>query len=170
MRVGTTVAESKDTVQYLRSRNHSDGGGGGGSPALSLSSSGATERTGTMNRSRQVLYTAGEPSDKFIVILEGTVEVRVHNFTFEKGPFYSFGVEALERKGVFTPDFTVRALTDLTFIKVLAEHSRWLYFAVVSCTVAYLVQKPVSNASLIFKIHSRHRHLDLVLTHIEYLM
>ena len=65
-----------------------------------------------------VLYTAGTRCDYFVLVLEGQVNVTLKSFDFERGPFDHFGVDVLETKAPFIPDYTVTALTDLTFVKV----------------------------------------------------
>ncbi|XP_067952113.1 metal transporter CNNM2-like isoform X1 [Watersipora subatra] len=89
-----------------------------------------------------LLYIAKKPADYFIIILQGkcSVEIGKDNYRFEAGPFYCFGAQALSAgankdafssnsasnlqdlvysKGhMYIPDFTVKALTDLEFVKV----------------------------------------------------
>ncbi|EDO48694.1 predicted protein [Nematostella vectensis] len=76
------------------------------------------------------LYKRGTPADFFVLILQGKVEVNVgqEQFVFEEGPFTHFGGMALVNSSnihgstktlaQYVPDYTVRAMSDLTYIKV----------------------------------------------------
>uniref|UniRef100_H3B9F4 Metal transporter n=1 Tax=Latimeria chalumnae TaxID=7897 RepID=H3B9F4_LATCH len=93
------------------------------------------------------LYQRNHPVDHFILILQGRVEVEIgkEGFKFENGAFTYYGVSALtspssvhqspvasfrlnhrdqldldesNKYSTYCPDYTVRALTDLQFIKV----------------------------------------------------
>ncbi|GFS03282.1 metal transporter CNNM2 [Elysia marginata] len=70
------------------------------------------------------IYEKDQASDKFVLILQGTVEVIVGNtnMVFESGPFSHYGVEALTglaetpRPKEYIPDFSVRVLTDVQYL------------------------------------------------------
>ena len=68
------------------------------------------------------LYKKGTHTDVFILILQGRVEVTVgqENIVFEDGPFSVFGTKALtcESGHQFHPDYTVKILTDVQYLKV----------------------------------------------------
>ncbi|CAL8077511.1 unnamed protein product [Orchesella dallaii] len=104
-----------------------------------------------------ILYERGKPADYFIMILEGKVyaEIGKENLIFESGPFSYFGTNSLSltstgdvslplefRKSspdtslqsitaVYIPDYNVRAVTDLTYVKI----SRSMYIAAKQATV-----------------------------------
>uniref|UniRef100_A0A9L0ISX4 Metal transporter n=1 Tax=Equus asinus TaxID=9793 RepID=A0A9L0ISX4_EQUAS len=110
------------------------------------------------------LYQRSQPVDYFILILQGRVEVEIgkEGLKFENGAFTYYGVSALTapssvhqspvsslqsirhdlqpepadstRLSAYCPDYTVRALSDLQFIKVTiwAAHSSWLLASLVS--------------------------------------
>ncbi|XP_075419302.1 metal transporter CNNM3 [Tenrec ecaudatus] len=87
------------------------------------------------------LYQRSQPVDYFVLILQGRVEVEIgkEGLRFENGAFTYYGVSALAapssvhqspvsslqpepadgtRSSTYCPDYTVRALSDLQFIKV----------------------------------------------------
>ncbi|XP_045139769.1 metal transporter CNNM3 [Echinops telfairi] len=87
------------------------------------------------------LYQRSQPVDYFVLILQGRVEVEIgkEGLRFENGAFTYYGVSALTapssvhqspvsslqpepadgtRSSTYCPDYTVRALSDLQFIKV----------------------------------------------------
>lgn len=89
------------------------------------------------DREKTYLFTRGIPTDYFVLILEGKVEVTVGNedFTFDETQFSSFGAPALvsnpqsttqtglpaiSQKGsaVYIPDYSVRVLTDVRYLKI----------------------------------------------------
>ncbi|ODN06178.1 Metal transporter CNNM4 [Orchesella cincta] len=105
-----------------------------------------------------VLFERGKPADYFIMILEGKVfaEIGKENLIFESGPFSYFGTKSLNIIGgagdatltpeyrksspdtslqgvtaVYIPDYNVRAVTDLTYVKI----SRAMYIAAKQATV-----------------------------------
>ena len=68
----------------------------------------------------QLLYEADKPADYFILILEGHVQTVAggrEQFQFDRGPFHSFGVDAL-RDVNFVPDYTVQPSTDILYLRV----------------------------------------------------
>lgn len=73
------------------------------------------------------LYKKGISADYFICIIQGQVEVVVGNecLVFVDGPFSVFGMQALfaEKGQAFLPDYDVKMLSDLQFLKI----SRSLY-------------------------------------------
>lgn len=83
------------------------------------------------NTSYNFLYRKGVAADFFTLIIQGKVEVTIgqDELTFEEGPFTTFGTNALVSslsgsnfniKGAlqYTPDFTVRAVTDIMYLKI----------------------------------------------------
>lgn len=80
------------------------------------------------------LYKKGSHTDFFALILQGRVEVTVgdENIVFEDGPFSVFGIKALtnESGSQYMPDFTVKILSTLQFLKI----SRSLYRSAVRAT------------------------------------
>ena len=70
------------------------------------------------------LYRASIPATSFTLVLEGHLEVEVgrDGLKFEAGPFYHFGVQALELAdsggGDYIPDFTVRPISDCLLLVV----------------------------------------------------
>ncbi|XP_076464792.1 unextended protein-like [Babylonia areolata] len=87
------------------------------------------------------IYKRSEECDYFVLILEGHVEVKIgkENLVFESGPFNYFGLECfdclkdmkIERlKDVtdlrllppYTPDFSVKALTPMQFLRIHRVH------------------------------------------------
>lgn len=84
---------------------------------------------------RHYLYTRNKPADCFILILQGKVEVEAgkENMKFETGAFSYYGTMALSLVppgsnqfgscilGQYVSDFSVRALTDLQYIKVTRQ-------------------------------------------------
>nr|CDP94157.1 Bm5068, isoform b [Brugia malayi] len=87
------------------------------------------------------LYTKQEPSERFILILEGRAMVTIgqNEMTFEAGPWHCFGGEFLEQlvavtfsrnslstSGVspavsFTPDFSAVVRDDCTYLEITAQ-------------------------------------------------
>ncbi|KAK0042373.1 metal transporter CNNM4 [Biomphalaria pfeifferi] len=78
---------------------------------------------------KNYIYQKGVPSDKFVLILQGNVEVIAcgENMVFECGPFSYFGVDALDlvrrqsslnvvKAADYVPDFSVRAVSDLQYL------------------------------------------------------
>ncbi|XP_043275571.1 unextended protein isoform X2 [Venturia canescens] len=118
-----------------------------------------------------VIYQQGKPVDYFVLILEGRVEVTVgkENLMFESGPFTYFGQQALSTNVViaesptnanpqtlgsiqsvnldailrhtFVPDYTVRAITEVFYVKV----KRSLYLAAKRATLLDKSQKDSSQ-------------------------
>ncbi|XP_015609989.1 metal transporter CNNM4 isoform X2 [Cephus cinctus] len=114
-----------------------------------------------------VIYQQGKPVDYFVLILEGRVEVTVgrENLMFESGPFTYFGSQALTAnigiaespvnanpqtlgsiqsinldamlRHTFVPDYTVRAVTEVFYLKV----KRSLYLAAKRATLLERSQK-----------------------------
>ena len=68
------------------------------------------------------LYKKGTSADYFICIIQGQVEVIVgnENLVFVDGPFTVFGMQALfaEKGQAFLPDYDVKLLSDLQYLKV----------------------------------------------------
>jgi len=68
------------------------------------------------------LYKKGTSADYFICIIQGQVEVIVgnENLVFVDGPFTVFGMQALfaEKGRAFLPDYDVKLLSDLQYLKV----------------------------------------------------
>ena len=82
-----------------------------------------------VNRPHVFLYKKGVMADYFVLILEGKVEVSIgqEEFTFDEGSFSCFGTKALVcsaagamPRGVpqYFPDYTVRAVSDLLYMKI----------------------------------------------------
>ncbi|XP_064631604.1 metal transporter CNNM4-like [Lineus longissimus] len=98
-----------------------------------------------------VIFKAGMPCDFFAMILIGRVQVEIgkEKLIFEGGPFMYFGVQALQgvppiltrsqssgsiaslasvgpsyyhRQPTYNPDFSVKALTDVQFLKIHRAH------------------------------------------------
>ena len=73
------------------------------------------------------LYKHNTPTDAFILILQGRIEVTVgtESLVFEDGPFSVFGVNSLicESGQQFLPDYSVKVVSDVQYLKV----SRSLY-------------------------------------------
>lgn len=119
------------------------------------------------NDSAAVIYQQGKAVDYFVLILEGRVEVTVgkENLMFESGPFTYFGSQALTTnigiaesptngnpqnlgsiqsinldamlRYTFVPDYTVRAVTEVFYVKV----KRSLYLAAKRATLLERSQK-----------------------------
>ncbi|XP_066278503.1 metal transporter CNNM4-like isoform X8 [Branchiostoma lanceolatum] len=85
------------------------------------------------------IYTNGKPADYFVLILQGRVEVRAgkEGLTYETGPFTHFGEAAIVASGivnqpqigisssqslVYVPDYSVRAVTDVQYIRIRRAH------------------------------------------------
>ncbi|KAK7086718.1 Metal transporter cnnm2 [Halocaridina rubra] len=98
------------------------------------------------------IYTQGKPADYFVLIIEGYVEVVIgkEGLTFENGPFTYFGLAALPQvkglvespsialhrsrgsirsiqsldttKSSFVPDYSVRAVSDVLYLKISCSH------------------------------------------------
>ncbi|XP_034245188.1 metal transporter CNNM4 isoform X2 [Thrips palmi] len=111
------------------------------------------------------IYQQGKPSDYFVLILEGRVEVTVgkENLMFESGPFTYFGTQALMQsvnvaespsiptnmgslqsvnldvmlRHTFVPDYTVRAVMDVLYIRV----RRSAYLAAKQATLMAISRK-----------------------------
>ena len=68
------------------------------------------------------LYKKGRSADYFICIIQGQVEVVVgnENLVFVDGPFTVFGMQALfaEKGQAFLPDYDVKLLCDLQYLKI----------------------------------------------------
>ncbi|XP_020942928.1 metal transporter CNNM3 isoform X5 [Sus scrofa] len=120
------------------------------------------------------LYQRSQPVDYFILILQGRVEVEIgkEGLKFENGAFTYYGVSALAapssvpqspvsslqsvrhdlppepadgtRLSAYCPDYTVRALSDLQFIKV----TRLQYLNALLATRAQALPQPSENADL----------------------
>ncbi|XP_033215511.1 metal transporter CNNM4 isoform X2 [Belonocnema kinseyi] len=120
-----------------------------------------------------LIYQQNKPADYFILILEGRVEVTMgkENLTFESGPFTYFGTQALAinvtalespvaanpvamgsihslnltaiARHTFTPDYTVRAVTELIYVKI----KRSLYLAAKRATLLERSQKDISPST-----------------------
>ncbi|XP_011882400.1 PREDICTED: metal transporter CNNM4 [Vollenhovia emeryi] len=119
-----------------------------------------------------IIYQQGKAVDYFVLILEGRVEVTVgkENMMFESGPFTYFGSQALTAnigiaesptnanpqtvgsiqsvnldsmlRHTFIPDYTVRAVTEVFYVKV----KRSLYLAAKRATLLERSQKdPMPN-------------------------
>ncbi|XP_068746703.1 metal transporter CNNM2-like [Montipora capricornis] len=86
---------------------------------------------GDDNKFQSYLYRKDMVADYFILIIQGKVEVIIGQeaLTFEEGPFSSFGTNALvlslsnsnvNLKGglQYIPDYTVRAITDIMYLKI----------------------------------------------------
>ncbi|XP_076241253.1 metal transporter uex [Calliopsis andreniformis] len=114
-----------------------------------------------------IIYQQGKAVDYFVLILEGRVEVTVgkENMMFESGPFTYFGSQALTvnigiaesptnanpqavgsiqsinldsmLRHTFVPDYTVRALTEVFYVKI----KRSLYLAAKRATLLERSQK-----------------------------
>ncbi|KAH9500831.1 Metal transporter cnnm4 [Bulinus truncatus] len=78
---------------------------------------------------KNYIYQKGVPTDRFVLILQGTVEVVTgeENMVFESGPFSFFGVDALDlvrkqsslnivKAKDYVPDFSVRAITNVQYL------------------------------------------------------
>ncbi|XP_076759804.1 metal transporter uex isoform X2 [Xylocopa sonorina] len=119
------------------------------------------------NDAAAVIYQQGKAVDYFVLILEGRVEVTVgkENMMFESGPFTYFGSQALTvnvpiaesptntnpqtvgsiqsinldsmLRYTFIPDYTVRAVTEVFYVKV----KRSLYLAAKRATLLERSQK-----------------------------
>ncbi|XP_012235978.1 unextended protein isoform X2 [Linepithema humile] len=123
--------------------------------------------------SAAIIYQQGKAVDYFVLILEGRVEVMVgkENMMFESGPFTYFGSQALTAnigmaesptnanpqtvgsiqsvnldsmlRHTFIPDYTVRAVTEVFYVKV----KRSLYLAAKRATLLERSHKdPLPNA------------------------
>ena len=68
------------------------------------------------------LYKKGTSADYFLCIIQGQVEVIVgnENLVFVDGPFTVFGMQALfaEKGQAFLPDYDVKLLSDVQYLKV----------------------------------------------------
>lgn len=87
------------------------------------------------NKNKDIyLYKKDFNCDHFVLIIQGRVEVTVgsENIMFEDGPFAIFGIGALsyEAGQQFTPDYTVKILTRIEYLKV----SRSMYRSAVRAT------------------------------------
>lgn len=87
------------------------------------------------------LFRRGHPADYFVLILQGKVEIKVgmEDFSFEEGPFSSFGTKSLtmpnssnaSRAGSqYIPDFSVKAISTVLYLKI----SRAVYRAAIRAT------------------------------------
>uniref|UniRef100_T1IIQ4 CNNM transmembrane domain-containing protein n=1 Tax=Strigamia maritima TaxID=126957 RepID=T1IIQ4_STRMM len=108
------------------------------------------------------IYQRGKVADYFVLILEGRVEVTVgkENMVFECGPFTFFGLQAVtlilaeltptsiakgmvqaipqeSAKMTFVPDYTVRAIADVLYVKIHRSH----YVAARQATILERQQK-----------------------------
>ncbi|XP_045489776.1 unextended protein [Pieris rapae] len=117
------------------------------------------------NDPKRFVYQEGKPSDYFVLILEGRVEVTVgrENLVFEAGPFTYFGVQALTQnvglaespapstlgslqnlnmdsmlRHTFVPDYSVKAIVELYYLTI----KRSMYLAAKRAT---LMEKGVLN-------------------------
>ncbi|KRT82583.1 cNMP binding protein [Oryctes borbonicus] len=116
-----------------------------------------------------IIYHQGKAADYFVLVLEGRVEVTVgqEHLIFESGPFTYFGTQALvQNVGVvaetpttigslqslnmdtllrytFQPDYTVRACTELLYLKV----KRSLYLAAKKASLMEFSQKDTNAAT-----------------------
>ncbi|CAF4939802.1 unnamed protein product [Pieris macdunnoughi] len=117
------------------------------------------------NDPKRFVYQEGKPSDYFVLILEGRVEVTVgrENLVFEAGPFTYFGVQALTQnvglaespapstlgslqnlnmdsmlRHTFVPDYSVKAIAELYYLTI----KRTMYLAAKRAT---LMEKGVLN-------------------------
>ncbi|UYV68359.1 CNNM2 [Cordylochernes scorpioides] len=104
------------------------------------------------------LYRAGKPDDSFILILEGRVKVHIgkESLEYDTGPFAYFGLPAIycQRSGdggkfSFTPDYTVVAITDVSFLKI----PRSIYVAAVRATLLECQQHWDSMKLLLGSLH-----------------
>ena len=103
-----------------------------------------SSKAGDTNDNHGVLMKKGVPCDFFILIIEGRVEVTIgkEDKKFTEGPFSSFGEQMLEadtsrvstgqnseksssslssvssRTGPWLPDYTLRASTDIVYLKI----------------------------------------------------
>ncbi|KAL8562755.1 hypothetical protein ACOMHN_022630 [Nucella lapillus] len=106
--------------------------------------------------SRNYVYKRGKECDFFILLLEGHMEVEIgkENLTFETGPFTYFGVESLNclrdikmeslkdsrdlrQLPLYTPDFSVRAITPVQFL-----HIRRVHYLAARRTSCMMASKP----------------------------
>ncbi|XP_074641599.1 metal transporter CNNM4-like [Tubulanus polymorphus] len=95
-----------------------------------------------------IIFERGKPCDYFVLVLQGRVSVIVgkENLMFEGGPFTFFGLQALQslpsplaranscssisslgpgfyaKQPTYTPDFTVKALSDVQYMKIKRAH------------------------------------------------
>lgn len=106
-------------------------------------------------KSPSCLFTAGQPADYFILILEGRIEVKAgtHKLVFQSGPFTYFGISALKlpnttpsvrnslgkytqsdsiQMSTFTPDFTVYPVTNVLYLCI----TRSQYLAAYSASIS----------------------------------
>ncbi|GJQ83318.1 hypothetical protein Trydic_g15956 [Trypoxylus dichotomus] len=116
-----------------------------------------------------IIYQQGKAADYFVLVLEGRVEVTVgqEHLIFESGPFTYFGTQALvQNVGIvaetpttigslqslnmdtllrytFQPDYTVRACTELLYLKV----KRSLYLAAKKASLMEFSQKDTNAAA-----------------------
>ncbi|XP_013064077.2 metal transporter CNNM4-like [Biomphalaria glabrata] len=92
---------------------------------------------------KNYIFQKGTPTDKFVLILQGTVEVIAgeENMVFESGPFSYFGKDAINlvrkqsslndiKAKEYIPDFSVRAVTDVQYLCI----NRALYLAALRTT------------------------------------
>lgn len=89
---------------------------------------------GDDSKCHKFLYEKGVTADFFTLIIQGKVEITVgqEQLTFEEGPFTSFGTNALVKgTAQYIPDYTVRAVTDITYLKI----TRGLYKQAVGATL-----------------------------------
>ncbi|XP_049821348.1 unextended protein isoform X2 [Aethina tumida] len=117
-----------------------------------------------------IIYQQGKAVDYFVIILEGRVEVTVgkENLMFEGGPFTYFGTQALVQtvgiespstapstmgsleslnldsllRHTFIPDYTVRASTEVLYVKV----KRSMYLAAKRATLMERSKRDNDNA------------------------
>nr|KAG5696757.1 hypothetical protein BaRGS_013566 [Batillaria attramentaria] len=95
----------------------------------------------TEDEERNYIYKKDKECDYFVLIVEGHVEVEIgkESMTFESGPFSYFGVECLDslrdlkmedirdikdlrNLPPYTPDFSVKALTAIQFLRIRRVH------------------------------------------------
>ncbi|KAI9585703.1 hypothetical protein GQX74_001550, partial [Glossina fuscipes] len=129
------------------------------------------------------LYQQGKAADYFVLILEGRVEVKAgkESLLFEGGPFTYFGTQALvpvvlvesssqqgslqslnlenpKVRQTFIPDYSVRALTDVTYIAI----KRNLYLTAKKATLLEKTRKSGTSFAVDFDaeveklLHSLH--------------
>lgn len=109
------------------------------------------------------LYKKDVAADFFTLIIQGKVEVIIgqESLAFEEGPFSSFGTNALvmtrsssnvNLKGglQYIPDFTVRAITDIMYLKI----PRSLYKRAVQTTLMEREQGLRSSIDRLLQDHS----------------
>lgn len=74
----------------------------------------------TMKEKDSYLYRKTQIADFFILILQGRVEVTIGKecIIFEDGPFSAFGLGALIGDANFLPDYDIKILATVTYLKV----------------------------------------------------